>query len=61
MRKFLVYYRNYIGCGEYNCYTSEIVLNTGEKANVETFNTKLNDLGVKGSGNEIVSWSLIEE
>lgn len=59
MRKFLVYYRLHLVYGEYEYNTIEIVLNTGEKANVETFENKLNDLGVWRK--KILSWSLIEE
>ena len=59
MRTFLVYYRNHLVYGEYEYYTKEIVLNTGEKANVETFENKLNELGMWRR--EILSWSLIEE
>ena len=40
MRKFLVCYRNHWVYGEYEYHTKEIVLNTGEKANVETFRSK---------------------
>jgi hypothetical protein len=35
------------------------VLNTGEKANEKTFESKLNELGIWQK--EILSWSLIEE
>ena len=59
MRKFLVYYRLYLPYGEYEYHTNEIVLNRGEKANVETFDKKLNV--VDGWNKEILSWSLIEE
>jgi hypothetical protein len=59
MRKFLVYYRNHLVYGEYEYYTKEFVLNTGEKANVDTFEHKLNELGMWRR--EILSWSLIEE
>ena len=44
MRKFLVYFRKHLVYGEYEYYTKEIVLNTSEKANVETFENKLNEL-----------------
>ena len=37
MRKFLVYYRKHLVYGEYEYHTIIFVLNTGEKANVETF------------------------
>ena len=59
MRKFLVYYRIYRGCGEYECYYSEVVLNAGEKANVATFGKKINSIGC--GGKEVLAWSLIEE
>lgn len=59
MRKFLVYYRIYCGCGEYDYCTKRFVLNTGEKANEKTFESKLNELGIWHK--EILSWSLIEE
>ena len=59
MRKFFVYYRMHLVYGEYEYYTKEIVLNNDEKANVETFENKLNDLG--GCGKKVVSWSLVEE
>ena len=59
MRKFLVYYRIYLMCGEYDCYTCEIVLDKGSKANVDTFEKILNSTGC--GGKEVLSWSLIEE
>ena len=63
MRKFLVYYKLHLVYGEYEWEyeynTIEVVLKTGEKANVETFENKLNDLGVWRK--KILSWSLIEE
>ena len=59
MRKFLVYYRAYQYCGEYEYYTNEIILNPNEKANTETFEKKVNSVGC--SGKEVLSWSLIEE
>ena len=59
MRKFLVFYRIHQVYGEYDYHTKEIVLNTGEKANDETFTIKLNELGMWRR--EILSWSLIEE
>ena len=59
MRKFFVCYRIHLVYGEYEYRTKKIVLNIGEKANVETFENKLNDLG--GCKKEIVSWSLVEE
>ena len=59
MRKFLVYYRYHLVYGEYEYCTKEIVLNTDEKANAETFEYKLNESGMWRR--EILSWSLIEE
>jgi hypothetical protein len=59
MRKFLVYYRIYLTCGEYEYNYSEIELDDGEKANVVTFGKKLNSIGC--GGKEVLSWSLIEE
>ena len=59
MRKFFVYYRTHLVYGEYEYHTLNFTLNVNEKANVETFENKLNDLG--GCKKEIVSWSLIEE
>jgi hypothetical protein len=59
MRKFLVYYRRHLIYGEYEYYTKIFVLNAGEKANDETFASKLNELGIWQK--EILSWSLIEE
>ena len=59
MRTFLVCYRNHLVYGEYEYHTKEIVLNHGEKANVETFEIKLSELGMRRR--EILSWSLIEE
>ena len=59
MRKFLVCYRKRLVCDEYEYHTRIFVLNTKEKANVETFENKLNELGMLQR--EILSWSLIEE
>ena len=59
MRTFLVYYRIHRVYGEYNNYTRNISLKPNEKANLETFNKILNDLG--GCSKEVLSWSLIEE
>lgn len=59
MRKFLVCYRKHLAYDEYEYHTRIIVLNIGEKANVETFENKLNELGMLQR--EILSWSLIEE
>ena len=59
MRKFLVYYRMHLVYGEYEYRTRKIILNANEKANIETFENKLNDLD--GCKKEIVSWSLVED
>lgn len=59
MRTFLVYYRIHVVYGEYNHYTRNISLKPNEKANLETFNKILNELG--GCSKEVLSWSLIEE
>ena len=59
MRKFLVYYRKHLVYDEYEYHTRIFVLNAGEKANVKTFENKLNELGMLQR--EILSWSLIEE
>ena len=59
MRKFLVCFRKHLVYGEYEYHTGIIVLNTGERANVKTFENKLSELGMLGR--EILSWSLIEE
>ena len=59
MRKFLVYYRMHLVYGEYEYYTGEVVLNTEEKANIETFENKLNSQGC--GGKKVLAWSLIEE
>ena len=58
MRKFLVCYRNHWVYGEYTYRTIEVVLNAGEKANVETFENKLKEVGTWQK--EILSWSLVE-
>ena len=65
MRKFLVYFRIYQEYSNYTNeiqlnYTKEIVLNYGEKANVKTFENKLNDV-LGAWDKEIFAWSLIEE
>ena len=59
MRKFLVFYGVHWVYGEYEYHTLNVTLKVGEKANIETFANKLNDLGVWRK--EILSWSLIEE
>lgn len=59
MRKFYVCYRIYQYCGEYEYHHTIIPLNKNEKANIDTFETKLNEIGV--TNKELISWSLIEE
>lgn len=59
MRKFLVCYRMYLTCGNYDYCTKRFVLNADEKANEETFERKFNELGEWHR--EILAWSLIEE
>lgn len=59
MRKFLVYYRMHQVYDVYEYYRSKVELELDEKANLETFEKKINSLGC--SGKEVLSWSLIEE
>lgn len=59
MRKFYVYYRIYQYLGDYEYHHIIIPLNKKEKANIDTFETKLNETG--GTHKELISWSLIEE
>ena len=59
MRKFYIFYRIYQYCGEYEYIHTIITLNKKEKANIDTFETKLNEIG--GVHKELISWSLIEE
>ena len=59
MRKFYVCYRRYMCCGEYEYDNVIITLDKNEKANIDTFETKLNEMG--GTHKELISWSLIEE
>lgn len=59
MRKFYIYYRIYQSMGEYEYRHTIIQLNKNEKANIDTFETKLNEMG--GTHKELISWSLIEE
>ena len=59
MRRFLVCYRTYSGCGEYEYYTTVIALNKDEKANPGTFDKLFNGPG--RCNKEILSWNLIEE
>ena len=61
MRKFYIYYRIYQGLGEYEYHHTIIQLNKNEKANIDTFETKLNEMGWGGIYKELISWSLIEE
>lgn len=61
-RKFLVYALQYQDGEEYN-RIKEIILNSKEKANAETFKSKLDYVGYDGTkfDHTILSWSLIEE
>ena len=59
MRKFYVYYRIYQYLCEYEYHHIIIPLNKEEKANIDTFEAKLNEIG--GTHKELISWSLIEE
>ena len=59
MRKFYIFYRIYQYLGEYEYYHTIITLNKNEKANIDTLETKLNEIG--GTHKELISWSLIEE
>lgn len=53
MRKFYVRYEYILGGPRYGNTT--VVLEEGEKANIETFNKKLKDYM------RVLSWSLMEE
>ena len=57
MRKFFVAYTNF---SDY-IYTTEVVLNKGEKANENTFKFKLIDIPDIPFPYDIISWSLIED
>lgn len=57
MRTFFVYYKTYSGCGEYDYHTCKISL-VNQKANSETFDKILNNMG--GCVKEVLSWSLEE-
>ena len=59
MRKFYVFYRRRLCSGEYEYGNAIITLDKNEKANINTFETKLNGIG--GLCKQLVSWSLIEE
>lgn len=61
-RKFLVHALQYQEGEEYN-RVKEIILNSEEKANAETFKSKLDYVGYDGTKFDhiILSWSLIEE
>lgn len=66
MRKFYVTfrkYRTYDDCVDISInYDSIIItLDNGEKANLITFESKLNEKHLGDSHKEIISWSLIEE
>lgn len=58
-RTFFVNYRVYSGDGEYEYYTIYHTLEPNEKANVETFNKILNNMG--GCHKEVLSWSLCDD
>lgn len=58
MRRFLVHYRIYAYCSEYQHHTCYITLESGQKANVETFK-KLIDF--KSGFFDVLAWSLVEE
>ena len=58
MRNFLVLYRMHQVYGEYEYYRSNVELEPGEKANLETFEKKVNSWGC--AGKEVLSWSLVE-
>ena len=61
MRKFLVAYRDF-DIIDIDIFTYEVVLNEGEKANVDTFINKLIDRkDIPQFTCDIISWSLIEE
>lgn len=58
MRRFFIHYQTYSYCGEYHHHTCYITLESGQKANVETFK-KLIDL--KSGFFDLLAWSLVEE
>lgn len=53
MRKFYVRYEYSLGGPQYD--NTIVILEAGEKANIETFKKKLKDYM------KVISWSLIEE
>ena len=57
MRTFYVRYEYFLGGPQYG--NTIISLENNEKANPETFNKKLKDIG--GCRKNILSWSLIED
>lgn len=59
MRTFYVVFRTHLVYGEYEYYTVFINLNENEKANLETFNKKINK--IDGAKKQVLSWSLNEE
>ena len=59
MRSFYVVYRERVVYGEYEYYTVFITLNENEKANLETFNKKINK--IDGAKKQVLSWSLNEK
>lgn len=59
MRTFYVVFRTHLVYGEYSYNTTFITLNENEKANLETFNKKINEEG--GLKKFVMSWSLNED
>ena len=59
MRKFYIFYRIYQSLCEYEYHHTIITLNKNEKANIDTFEGKLSEIGIFRK--ELISWSLIEE
>ena len=62
MRKFYVAFINEY----YDVVTTTVDLDLGEKANAETFQSKINEIYINNTGctfhcDEVLSWSLIEE
>ena len=57
MRKFFVAYANF----DNDIFTTDVVLNKGEKANEQTFKSKIITINNIPFPYDIISWSLIEE
>ena len=57
MRKFFVAYTNF----DDDIFTTDVVLFEGEKANEQTFKSKIITIKDASFPYEILSWSLIEE